>query len=79
MDTRIATVESEVRGFLRTSYPEMVVRVEYWTHGPSSIALYFIDEKFRGSYPVSGIHRLVDLIPSEYYLIRIFRIAFGLS
>jgi hypothetical protein len=45
MDTRIATVESEVWGFLRVSYPEMVV----------------------------------DLIPSEYYLMRILRIAIGLS
>jgi hypothetical protein len=53
MDTRIATVESEVWGFLR-----MVVRAEYWTRGPSRIALYFIDEKFRGSYPVSGITAL---------------------
>jgi hypothetical protein len=56
----------------------MVVRAEYWTHGFSRIALYFIDEKFRGSYPVSGI-TAVDLIPSEYYLMRILRIAFGLS
>jgi hypothetical protein len=55
MDTRIATVESEVWGFLRVSYPQMVVRAEYWTRRPSRIALYFIDEKFRGSYPVSGI------------------------
>jgi len=29
----------------------MVVRAKYWTHGFSRIALYFIDEKFRGSYP----------------------------
>jgi hypothetical protein len=28
MDTRIATVESEVRGFLRALYPEMVVRAK---------------------------------------------------
>ena len=58
MDTRIATIESEVRGFLRASYPEMVVRAEYWTHGPSRIALYFIDENLRVSYPVNGITAL---------------------
>jgi len=66
-DARIATVESEIRGFLRASYPEMVVRAENWTHDPSRIALYFIDEKFRGLYPRQRYHRLVHLIPSDYY------------
>ena len=77
MDTRIATIE--VRGFLRASYPETIVRAEYWTHGPSPIGSIFIDESLRVSYPRQRYHRLVHLIPSEYYVMRILRIAFGLS
>ena len=51
VDIPVFEIESEVREFLRASNPEMVVRAEYWTHNPSRIALYFIDEKFRRLYP----------------------------
>jgi hypothetical protein len=34
---------------------------------PSRIALYFIDEKFRGLYSRQRYHYLVHLIPSDYY------------
>ncbi|HLW86036.1 MAG TPA: DUF2695 domain-containing protein [Candidatus Sulfotelmatobacter sp.] len=66
-DARVARIESEVRGFLRASYPDIVLRAEYWTHDPSRIALYFIEEKFRGLYPRQRYHRLVHLIPADYY------------
>jgi hypothetical protein len=33
----------------------------------SRIALYFIDERFRGLYPRQRYHYLVHLIPDEYY------------
>ena len=66
-DTRVARVESEVQEFVRASYPEMVVRAEYWKDDPSRIALYFIDEKFRGLYSRQRYHYLVHLIPSDYY------------
>jgi hypothetical protein len=45
----------------------MVVRAEYWAEDPSRIALYFIDEKFRGLYPRQRYHYLMHLIPSDYY------------
>lgn len=54
-DALLVTVESEIRGFLRASYPDMVVRAEYWAPDPCRIALYFIDEKFKGLYPLSDI------------------------
>jgi hypothetical protein len=66
-DTLVSKIESEVLEFLRASYPEMVVRAEYWTEDRSRIALYFIDEKFRGLYPRQRYHRLIHLIPSDYY------------
>ena len=67
IDTRLAAVEFEVRTFLRASYPEIVIRVEYWAHDPSRIVLYFVDEKFRGLYPRQRYHRLMHLIPGDYY------------
>jgi Protein of unknown function (DUF2695) len=66
-DARVVRIESEVREFVRASYPEMVVRAEYWKDDPSRIALYFIDEKFRRLYPRQRYHYLVHLIPSDYY------------
>jgi hypothetical protein len=66
-DSRLAKIESDVRGFVRASYPEMVVRAEYWTHDPSRIALFFIDERFRGLYARQRYHSLVHLIPGDYY------------
>ena len=45
----------------------MVVRAEYWTEDPSRIALFFIDERFRGLYARQRYHYLVQLIPSDYY------------
>src|ERR1039457_4270672 len=66
-DARLATIESDVRGFLRPTYPRMVVRAESWTQDPSRIALYFIDEKFRGLYPRQRYHQLLLLIPNDYY------------
>ena len=45
----------------------MVVRAEYWIEDHSRIALFFIDEKFRGLYPRQRYHRLIHLIPSDYY------------
>jgi len=44
----------------------MVVRVEYWAQDPSRIALFFIDERFRGLYPRQRYHYIVHLIPKHY-------------
>jgi hypothetical protein len=66
-DSRLAKIESDIRGFVRASYPEMVVRAEYWVEDPSRIALFFIDERFRTLYPRQRYHYLVHLIPKEYY------------
>jgi Protein of unknown function (DUF2695) len=66
-DSLLAKIESDVRGFVRASYPDMVVRAEYWTPDPSRIALFFIDERFRGLYSRQRYHYLVHLIPKDYY------------
>jgi len=66
-DTSLAKIESEVRGFVRSSYPDMVVRAEYWVSDPARIALFFTDEKFRGLYRRQRYHYLVHLIPKDYY------------
>jgi hypothetical protein len=66
-DSRLAKIESEIRGFVRAFYPDMVVRTEYWEKDPSRIALFFIDERFRALYPRQRYHYLVNLIPKDYY------------
>jgi len=66
-DSRLAQIESDVRGFVRASYPDMVVRAEYWTPDPSRIALFFIDERFAELYQRQRYHYLVHLIPKNYY------------
>ena len=66
-DSRLSKIESDIRGFVRPSYPEMVVRVEYWAKDPSRIALFFIDERFKTLYPRQRYHYLVQLIPKDYY------------
>ena len=65
-DKRLAKIESDVRGFVRASYPDMVVRAEHWKEDPSRIALFFTDEHFDGLYPRQRYHYLVQLIPKEY-------------
>lgn len=66
-DARLATIEKEIQGFVRNSFPGMVVRAEYWADDPSRIAVYFIDEAFRTLYPRQRYHRLMHLIPTDYY------------
>jgi hypothetical protein len=66
-DICLAGIESDIRGFVRDSYPDMVVRAEYWGQDPSRIALFFIDERFRNLYRRQRYHYLVHLIPKEYF------------
>src|SRR5262245_58709918 len=66
-DSRLAKIESDVREFVRASYPAMTVRAEYWAKDTSRIALFFVDERFRGLYPRQRYHYLVHLIPKDYY------------
>lgn len=66
-DSRLAKIESDVRGFVRASYPDIVVRAEYWTPDPSRIALSFVDRRFEELYPRQRYHQLVRLIPKDYY------------
>lgn len=66
-DRRLAKIESEIRQFVRDAYPAMVVRAEHWSHDPSRIALFLIDERFEGLYPRQRYHYLRHLIPDEYY------------
>ena len=63
----IATIESDLRRFVHSAYPEMVIRAEHSPRDPSRIALYFIDERFRNLYPRQRYHHLVHLIPQDYY------------
>ena len=66
-NSRLAKIESDIRGFVGASSPEMVIRAEYWAKDPSRIALFFIDEQFRTLYPRQRYHYLVHLIPKDYY------------
>lgn len=66
-EARLTKIASDVREFMRASYPDMIVRAEYWTQDPSRIAVYFIDERFRGLYPRQRYHYVVQLIPKAYY------------
>lgn len=66
-DNRLAQIESDVRGFVKASYPNIVVRAEYWTPDPTRVALFFIDEQFAELYPRQRYHYLVHLIPKDYY------------
>lgn len=63
----IATIESDLRRFVHSAYPEMVIRAERWPRDPSRVALYFIDERFRNLYPRQRYHHLVHLIHQDYY------------
>jgi hypothetical protein len=67
LDSRLAKIESDIRGFVRPSYPEMVVRAEHWAQDPSRIALFFVEEKFEGLYRRQRYHYVVNLIPKDYY------------
>jgi len=67
LNMRLSKIESDIRGFVRASYPEMIVRAEYWEQDPSRIALFFIDERFKGLYLRQRYHSLVHLIPRNYY------------
>jgi hypothetical protein len=66
-EARLTKIASDVREFMRASYPDMIVRAEYWTQDPSRIAVYFVDERFRGLYPRQRYHYVVQLIPKAYY------------
>jgi len=45
----------------------MIVRAEFWAKDPSRIALFFVDERFRGLYRRQRYHHLMHLIPKDYY------------
>jgi hypothetical protein len=66
-DSRLTQIEAEIRGFVQASYPDMIVRAEYWAEDPSRIALFFVDERFRTLYQRQRYHYLVHLIPKDYY------------
>ena len=66
-DNRLAKLESDVREFVRASDPAMIVRAEYWAKDTSRIALFFVDERFKGLYPRQRYHYLMHLIPKDYY------------
>lgn len=66
-DIRLATLETDLRRFVQSAYPKMVVRAEYWSHDPSRIAVYFIEERFRDLYPGQRYHYLLHLIPEDFY------------
>src|SRR5215471_20472448 len=65
-DSPLVKIESDVRGFVRASYPDIVVRAEHWKEDPSRIALFFTDERFKGLYPRQRYHYLLHLIPKDY-------------
>jgi hypothetical protein len=66
-DGHLAKIESDIRGFVRASYPDMDVHAEYWAQDPSRIALFFIEKRFEGLYRRQRYHYLLHLIPKDYY------------
>jgi len=66
-DNLLAQIESDIRGFVRASYPDMAVRAEYWAQDPSRIALFFIEKRFERLSRQQRYPYLLHLIPKEYY------------
>ena len=66
-DSNLARIESDLRGFVRASYPEMTVRAENWKQAPSRIAVFFIEKRFEGLYRRQRYHYLIHLIPKDYF------------
>jgi hypothetical protein len=66
-ESELTKIESDIRGFVRASYPEMKVRAEYWTRDPSRIALFFIEKRFERLYRRQRYHYILQLIPADYY------------
>jgi Protein of unknown function (DUF3307) len=58
-DSLLPKIESDIRGFVRASYPDMIVHAAHWKEDPSRIALFFIDEHFKGLYPRQRYHYLI--------------------
>lgn len=65
-ENHLAKIESDIRGFVRASYPEMTVRVEHSEQDPSRIAIIFIEKRFEGLYCRQRYHYLLHLIPKDY-------------
>jgi hypothetical protein len=58
-------VRSDLLGFLRETYPQIVVRVRRSDSG--QVEIQFIEESFRDLYLRQRYHYLMHLIPTKYY------------
>lgn len=66
-ESDLARIESDLRGFVHGSYPEMTVRVEHWEQDRSRIAVFFIEKRFEGLYRRQRYHYLLHPIPKDYF------------
>jgi hypothetical protein len=62
----LGKIREDILNFVRSSYPDMQVRVEPWSEDPSRTALFFIEKKFELLYPLQRYHYLCNNIPQEY-------------
>ncbi|MBW1809762.1 MAG: DUF2695 domain-containing protein [Deltaproteobacteria bacterium] len=62
----LGKIREDILTFVRSSYPDMQVRVEPWSEDPSKIALFFIEKKFEPIYPLQRYHYLCHKIPKDY-------------
>jgi hypothetical protein len=60
------SLRSNILSFVRTSYPQMEVRVVPYPEDPSKTAIYFIEPKFALIYPAQRYHYLSHLIPADF-------------
>jgi hypothetical protein len=67
MDSSLEQIRADLMGFLQEAYPQLEVRIGPWDEDPGVLEIRFIDEAFCGLYPKQRYHRLIHLIPTEYY------------
>jgi hypothetical protein len=60
-------LESQLVGFVREAYPEMLIKVMPWENDPSRLAIHFIEPRFAVLYPAQRYHYLRNLIPADFY------------
>jgi hypothetical protein len=58
---------TELKSFLRSSYPNISIQAKPWEKDPSRLALYFQDEKFSALYPKQRYHYIAHSIPQRFH------------
>ena len=61
-----ATIRSDLLGFVRKAYPDMVIEVHPPQASGSRFSILFVEPRFAGLYAKQRYHYLAHLIPSKY-------------